>query len=569
MKKNAHLRAMLGITMVALAPVSTQAGGRFDLDESGEPAATVRLAQASNWSNAGFFPTFMAVGVTEARRAAAGNSSELMIGPDGTTDVTLTTLIDLTLKNNLDIRIEAYSPALGIEAINAREAIFDPLLRFTLSLFSTTNPTAAVLEGADILEVDRSNWDFGGQKLIPWGGTAGISWNNQREKTNSQFATLNPSYVSQLNFSIDQPLLRNFGKDVTRREIRIASNDHNVSQEQFRLQVMRSVATAIDAYWDLYGKIEQLEVRREALRLSEDLLRINRTRVEVGVMAPLEVATAEAEVARNEGILITAQADVENARDRVLTLINTPQLSALWSAKMQPVDAPKLDRREIDLKESYLTALEMRPDIRQQRLQMDNDLIRLDFARNQLKPGLNLNAGWGATGLGGTAIVNGGPGEEPEMVPGGYGDALDQLFSFDFANWRVGATFELPVFNQAAEANHATARLNQSRNEDRLEAVRQVIAVEVRRLARATTTSFESSEAAEATRRLQEKRLDAEQKKFEHGLSTNFEVATAQQDLTEARTSEVISITTYQRALSALDLAVGTILDEYGIELGE
>ena len=134
---------------------------------------------------------------------------------------------------------------------------------------------------------------------------------------------------------------------------------------------------------------------------------------------------------------------------------------------------------------------------------------------------------------------------------------------------QLAAVVEFPVFNSLATANHAAALLTYRQSQDQLESTRETVAVEVRRLVREVETNRKQIGAAGATRQAQEKRLDAERKKFEHGLSTNFEVSQAQKDVTDARSVEVAAITAYRRSLNALELVMGTVLDTYGVRIQE
>jgi outer membrane protein TolC len=291
-------------------------------------------------------------------------------------------------------------------------------------------------------------------------------------------------------------------------------------------------------------------------------------------MAPLDIAAAEAEVARNDELVISAEAAVKNAEDLIRRLIGVPQSSPLWQATLVPVDQPVVEESVIDVDQAIVTAIANRPDLKQQDWLLRSDKVRLAYARNQKLPGLNLDASYGFGGLGGTRIVRTsggelGGGDIVTTEPGGFGDALDQLFSLDFDTWRVGLTLSLPVFNQLAEANYATALLGVRRDQDVLEQLRQNVEVSVRQLARAVVTNRKRMDATLSARTLQDKRLDAESKKFEHGLSTNFEVQQAQRDLTQARTDEVVAVTDYRRSLAALHQAMGTVLDQHGIVIHE
>jgi outer membrane protein TolC len=72
----------------------------------------------------------------------------------------------------------------------------------------------------------------------------------------------------------------------------------------------------------------------------------------------------------------------------------------------------------------------------------------------------------------------------------------------------------------------------------------------VRVAGRAVDTNFKRVASTGAARLLAAERLDAEQKKFEAGMSTNFLVTQAQRDLTVAEVSELQAILDYRRSIT-------------------
>ena len=86
-------------------------------------------------------------------------------------------------------------------------------------------------------------------------------------------------------------------------------------------------------------------------------------------------------------------------------------------------------------------------------------------------------------------------------------------------------------------------------------------------LQNAAKTSEQQIESSKVSTKLERKNLEAEQRRYENGLSTSFEVLQIQEDLTEAQSREVSAITLYRRALNAFYFATGEILEQSGVEL--
>ena len=158
-------------------------------------------------------------------------------------------------------------------------------------------------------------YNFGAFQSLPTGGTFEVDFNNNRQTTNSVFSAFNPSFGSNLNLSLTQPLLRNFSIDSTRYQIKVAKKNWEISDVQFRQSVVNTVANVKSAYYDLIYALDNLEAQRSSLGLAQQLLGENRIKVRVGTMAPLDVVAAQSEVASREAGVIAAEAAVSDAED--------------------------------------------------------------------------------------------------------------------------------------------------------------------------------------------------------------------------------------------------------------
>jgi len=268
----------------------------------------------------------------------------------------------------------------------------------------------------------------------------------------------------------------------------------------------------------------------------------------VGTMAPLDIVQAKSEVASREEGVILAEAQVYNAEDALKQALFAETLET-WALRPVPTDRPTADPIPVDIPAATRNAFERRTDMIAARKGLERADINVELAHNQTRPQLDLVASYGGSGVGGTQIrdANGDP--LPQPIPGGWGDATSQVFGFDFPTWRVGFNISYAIPNRSAKAASAQAAISK---EQALASYRQLqlrTAVEVRVAGRNVDTNFKRVASTGAARVLAAERLDAEQKKFEAGMSTNFLVTQAQRDLTVAEVSELQAVLDYRRSV--------------------
>jgi outer membrane protein TolC len=274
----------------------------------------------------------------------------------------------------------------------------------------------------------------------------------------------------------------------------------------------------------------------------------------VGTLAPLDVVAAESEVASRDEAVILAEAALQDAQDALRRSLFGTSDPAMWDVDLVPVDRPSAEAVTIDVSGAIETALRNRTDVNVARRNLENAQTSLDFATNQKLPGLDLVASYGTAGVGGTRLVREGLGGTiTETIPGGYGDALGDVFGRDFPTWSVGVNFSYPLFGRAASGRAARARVDRDQAEAHLKRVELDATVEVRSAARSVETNFKRVQATQAARVLQERRLDAENKRFGAGMSTNFLVTQAQRDLAIAQVAELRAMADYRKSLATFE----------------
>ncbi len=378
---------------------------------------------------------------------------------EGKLELSLEDAIEIALQRNLGLIVQRYNDADSQLDLEQSFSLYDLTATAELSTLSESSPSVSSLGGADVSTTDTQTWNFGLSQLIMTGGSLGFAFNNTESDSNSIFATVNPSYRSDVDFTFTQPLLRDFGKRLTRRGIEIARTNLEISRETFAQQVTNSIQQVVNAYWNLVGAKAQLTVAQRSLELAEQLHGQNKVRVEVGTLAPLELVQSEAGIATRQEEIIRARAAVADAEDDVRQLLNLDR-DAYWDTEIMTTSEAETDRRDVALEDAIMMALDSRPEVVSKRLAMDNLMLDSEYFENQKLPQLDLTARYGFNGLGGPVTQRDFLTQEILFqAPGGYSDALDQLTNGDFEGWRVALNLTYPIQNRSAEAQFAKAEV--------------------------------------------------------------------------------------------------------------
>jgi outer membrane protein TolC len=462
--------------------------------------------------------------------------------------------VQLALEHNLNIQVERLNPQIYDLDIARARGNWAPRATSTIQTQRQTSPVASVLAGGqNSVNDSQFSTDVGLDQLLPWGGSYSVGWNNFRATTNNFFQSVNPQLQSSLNLNYTQPLLRNFGIDSTREQLLVSSKNREISDVQLRETVVQTVRAVKDAYWDLSYAINSLKVQQESLELAQESLSDNEKRVRIGTMAPIDIVEAQSEVANREEAVIVAQAQIKQAEDQLRTLILDPNTPNFWDVNLTPTDSPTFETQAIDVDAAVRNALAKRTDLIEAQKQIEANDVDIRYFHNQTLPDVNAQVNYGVVGLGGTSIVREQNGLEFGKIISsstqGFGSVLGDLARATYPNWSVGVQIGYPIGRSTAEAGLAQARLQDQQAKVQLKNMQLQVAAQVRDAARQLNTGLQRVNASRAARELAEKRLDAEQKKFNAGMSTNFQVFQAQRDLSSARNDEIQAILDYNKAV--------------------
>jgi outer membrane protein len=505
-----------------------------------------------------FFALLTALGLVPGTAALAvaqeqpGTSAPAATpGEPETLRLSLEDAVERALKNNNDIAVERYNPEISAENVRSAEGYYDPSVFANLSRTSTDSKATNVFSGAEVVNSKNNVWNLGLDVPIKTGADFQVTFNNNKFSTNNIFATFNPAYNSTLNLSVTQPLLQNFKIDAPRQQLRIAKINREISDVQFHQTIVNTVAAVKYYYYDLIYTIDNLGAARKSLALAQQLLDENEIRVKVGTMAPLDVVSARAEVAAREEGVIVAENAVSEAEDTLKQVLFPENDPKMWATKIVLTDRPSDAPVPVDMAGAVTKALEQRTDITAARKALERSDVSVSYRNSQLLPRVDLVANYGTSGTGGTQLIRDNPpfGPVTDTIPGGYSDALSEVFGRDFPTWTIGFNVSYAIPNRSAKALAAQARLSKEQALASLRRLELQVAAEVRTAARAVESGIKQVASSKAARELAAERLDAEQKKFAAGMSTNYLVTQAQRDLADQEVAQIQAVANYAKSV--------------------
>ena len=386
------------------------------------------------------------------------------------------------------------------------------------------------------------------------GGSYSVSMTGSRQTTDALRAVFSPQLGSSVSAGYFQPLLRNFTIDFNRAAVLQNRNQLTVADLELLARVTQTGRTVRDAYYSLVGAMGALDVARSSLELANESLRQNRRRVEVGVMASIDIIEAEAEVARVQESVLLNEASVRRLEDILRQLVLNPAQPDYWSVNLRPTDRPVVTAQPVSVEAAIDNALKNRTDLAVMRKQLENTDIDIKLAKNQTLPAIDLQARYGLTGIGGTQNqwAGGLDGEIPFIASTSqrsFSDVLRDVFGNDFRNWSVGVSVSYPIGTSTSEASLAQSRLQLQQGQIALRELEVAVVGQVRDAGRQVSNSLQRVEATRTATKFAQIRYDAEQKRVTAGLGSTFQLLNAQQALTNARQQENSAMIDYNRAL--------------------
>ena len=399
--------------------------------------------------------------------------------------------VKLALSNNLEIVIEDYNEAITRELITSTKGFYDPELTVGASWGSSEFPAVSILDAGRGLftRISRDlRFTSSISQQVPGGGSLEFRFDNRRGSSNSLFTTINPDFFSTSDFSFTQPLWRGFLQTSTKRQLKLHNLERRINDGQFKERVAGIIQQVQQQYWELVSAINDHEIRRRSRELAILQHRNNQKRVDIGILAPIEVSRSRTEVSTREITVIQSEVLIIRHQNALKRRLAPDPDAPLWSLTLIPTARPQVRDVDIALKEAIQQAFERRPELEQLRLELEKNGVDYEFYKKEGKPRVNLVASLGSRGRSGQTFKNvdflGILDREPDPdhpFSGNLGTAISQAVAFDFIDYSVGVEVVIPLRNRNNEGTLAQTALAERRLHSRLRNRQQLIVEEVRK----------------------------------------------------------------------------------------
>ena len=496
-----------------------------------------------------------------------------------TVSLSLDDVIKLTLDRNLSLAVQRLNPQISdLATENLFVTTYHPVFTSRLNTQSATSAPTSVLNLGQTSAAPVATtltYNAGVSENLYWGGgSVSAAFNNFKQSNTSNTVTYNPLFNSTWTFTFTQPvplISQNVVTDPTREAIWIQKVNKDMADTTLRSTVENTLANAETAYWEYVYSVDAVQVAQDSLTIAHQLVLDNQVRVQVGTMTPLDTLTAQSQEATAKQALVAAQGTQRNDEVALKQFIVGGTDDPNWrNVTIEPMDHPDFSPQPIDVDAELRKALSQRTDVELAKQSLQINDITLRYMGDQLKPTINLVATYAATGIGGPALARGTStlgAPITATIPGGIGDAFSSLLGRDYPTWAVGLNVTYPFLTNTQQVTLARARVQESQVAAQLKQQQLQVATDVITAVITATNAVESVQAAQVASDLAQRESDAEQSKFDVGLSTNYNVVLAQQTLSTARQSLLRAVANYREALVSLDRAEKTTLASANIQI--
>jgi outer membrane protein TolC len=452
--------------------------------------------------------------------------------------------------------------------------LLDPLFTGSLEYERATSPNPYTYIGVPSTENHTLTGDFTYQQGFVTGTSLDVTFDNERQNTNSPASTYTTSLTSNFRAQATQHLLYGCCKWVNERFIIEAKNDRRITDSAFRQQLIYTIGQVESIYWALVSAYEDEQAKTRALQQSTQLASDNRKQLQIGTLAPLDVVNSDAAVSSDKQALVTSQTNLEYQqllmKQAIARNLDDPQLA---NAPVVPTDRVGLDRlpeEDMGTEDLVREADANNPQIEQAVLNMKNNVITIKAEKNGLLPTLDAYAFYGGSGLGGTANPNAtsiGGGTVTPPTSTGYGTVLGNTFNNNSPDYGVGVNLSIPLRNRTAQADQVRSQMEYRQSEMRLQQLYTQIRIQVINAVYALTNDRAAVDSAQSARDYAAQSLDAEQKKYRLGASTTANVLQMERNLATGEDNLISATAAYARDRSSLEQILSNTLDRYGISL--
>jgi outer membrane protein len=495
----------------------------------------------------------------------------LLASADGTNSLTNTRSLslrecfDLALSRNLDIQIEHLTTDIAGYSLSGAYGVYVPNLSFRAQHDFVSEPTDFDPKKPNVdfpYEMQNNTLGSALSGIVPFGLSYQLNAYTREDKARTDLSS-NPddfllypggirstnNYFSEARIDVQQHLLKNFWIDANREQILLRRRDLKISQQALRFQIMKIILAVELSYDDVVAARENVRVQEKALQLRQQLLSETRRRVQVGDLPPLDAEQAETQL-ENTLTALTAARELFVTQQNTLKSLLTDDFRSWVDLELMPADPLTAIQQDVNRSESFLKAMENRPDLTQARLAVEKSDVEVRFRKNQLFPSLDLVGAYGGLGVA----------DEP-------GRSINNSLSFANKEYSYGAVLSFPLSNLSDRSYYRASKAARQIAQLQLKKAEQDVLLDIADFINRAQSRFSQVSSTRKASAYAEAALAAEVKKLQNGLSTAFFVLQLQETLIAARTAEVQALADYNKILAQLAFADGSILEKHHLSL--
>jgi outer membrane protein TolC len=523
------------------------------------------------------------------------------IGVIGTVELGLPEVIQRVLAADRDLAVSRIFLEEANYNVKGAKGAFDPHLGFTGNRSRSVTPVSSILGGSADGKLGQEQFladPFISGAFPALGGSYKFDLSTARQTSDSSFLTLNPIYPTTATLSLTQPLWRGLLYDDNRHRLEVAKKNVQLTDEQFRQRLIEVVTQAVQGYWELYYAYRNLDVQNEAVGLAQQQDASNRRQLEQGLLAPVDVAATQTQIATFQQTLFAAQQAVTAAENALKVLMLPDRTDLMWGMALVPSQEPGTEIAMPTLDDAIKGALAARPELAENALSRQVNQMDTKLSREQSRPQIDAVANVSISGLSGAPIVTGpnpltssflpfinginalnalnglppltfsaSSSSAPPMFLGDYPHTWGSLGTGNFTSATVGVNINVPLRNRTALAQLEVANAEGRRLRVQQQQVEMAVEQDVRNSLQATSSARARYDAAVLARENAERQYASEQRQFQAGTSTVFLVLQRQTDLIAARTREVRARADLGQAAAGLDHATARTIEAHNIQI--
>jgi outer membrane protein TolC len=497
----------------------------------------------------------------------------------GSLMLSLEEAVRLAVENNPTLKVEKIRVEQARSRIAEQNGEFYPLFNSTTTVSRRDNIVASRFYPTGLYTDAQQAQSIGLEGRTRTGGRATFTLSYAQLRSTSNTQTLSPQFSTNVIFSFTHALLRYFGRSIVETRLSVAEKSALIAENNLFSRLSQMIQRVEETYWNLAFLMKDLEEKQRSLASAQEFLTQNESLLRAGRVAPVSVTQARAGVAERDEAVIRSQANVDQYKDRLKSLmwldLATTDVVPTEDAERQP---PGLDPQK-----SLETAVLRRPEILALQRELEERQIELKFAANQKRPRLDLTAQYGNAGLAGFPNPTCLDPTSSLCIPVGSNvagsilvdktaraDAFKDLVSRNpFENWSVELKFQLPLGKTAAQAQYNEASLRQLETETNIAAMKDQISMEIRAAVRDAQAAEKRIDAARQAIVYVEDQLSGMRQQLGAGLVSSYDVVKALDEVDRARTTELQAMMDYNVALSKVRLAEASGFFRYNIDLAQ